>query len=149
MPDLFRRRGQIQRNFLILSVGLGIYWSDWLIVELDMQAFRQLAVGLILLACLRLALVLRLSREQQKSCAAGLLCLRRHLFCKHAAEHRDDFVHAADRSVDVAESADRDRDACSAAPLPSARIHGTDIRRGPRYLISPSRQRSGSSDSPI
>jgi len=66
MPDLFQRRRQIQRNFLILTVGLGIYWSELLIVELNMQAFRQLAVGLILLACLRLALVLRLSQEQQK-----------------------------------------------------------------------------------
>lgn len=66
MPDLFRRRAQIQRNFLILTVGLGIYWGEWLIVNLDMQAFRQLAVGLILLACLRLALVLRLNPEQQK-----------------------------------------------------------------------------------
>ena len=66
MPDLFRRRGQIQRNFLILAVGVGIYWGEWLIVKLDMQAFRQFAVGLILLACLRLALVLRLNQEQQK-----------------------------------------------------------------------------------
>lgn len=66
MPDLFQRRRQIQRNFLILAVGLGIYWSDLLIVEIDMQMFRQFAVGLILLACLRLALVLRLNREQQK-----------------------------------------------------------------------------------
>lgn len=66
MPDLFRRRDQIQRNFLILAIGLGIYWGEWLIVNLDMQAFRQLAVGLILLACLRLALVLRLNQEQQK-----------------------------------------------------------------------------------
>jgi small-conductance mechanosensitive channel len=67
MPEMFTRRRVLQLNFMLFFFGLSLYWSTDSIADLDMTSWRQLALGVMMLAILRLALIFRLTGSQLKT----------------------------------------------------------------------------------